>query len=420
MRILAPLCDPPVALLWGGLSLSAIGDQLYAVALTWIAVGALGAEAGYLSALGAGCVLATALIAGRWADAWNERGSMIGADLLRALALIAVVLDWSFRGRATAAALVLATIVLAVGQAVFRPALQGLLPALVRDPGRLPAANALLDSTARIARLLGPGLVAMFAAWVPAKHFLSLDAASFGLSAVSLFLIGQMRPLARSSGNGSPPDMLASALHGFRAVAGHPLLRVQLQVTGITNGVWYAVMFLGLPLVITRHVPGNLGLGAYGLIISAYGCTNLASTLVVGSRKMPGNPGVMMFAGYVVLGVGFLTMALAAVASLSPAMTVAALAAGAAFGAIGGPMHDIPVAVLRQTELPRADIPAAMRAFLVATYGGLLVTMLLAPPVYAAVPAACVIAFGAMVTIGIGIGGMVRFAGPPVLADRSM
>ena len=57
MRILTPLRDTPVALLWGGLSLSAIGDQLYIVSVIWIAVGLLGAWAGYLPALGAAVVL---------------------------------------------------------------------------------------------------------------------------------------------------------------------------------------------------------------------------------------------------------------------------------------------------------------------------------------------------------------------------
>ena len=419
MRILAPLREPPLALLWGGLSLSAVGDQLYAVALTWIAVGVMGAAAGYLAALGFACVLATALIAGRWADAWHERAAMIGADLARALVLIAVVLDWSFRGRPTAVALVLATIVLALGQAVFRPALQGLLPGLVRDGGHLPAANALLDSTDRIARLLGPGLVALFAAFLPAKHFLSLDAASFGLSAAALLLIGRLRQTPRKRNDQPARNMLASALHGFRAVAAHPPLRANLQVTGIANGVWYAVMFLGLPLAITRHVPGSLGLGAYGLVISAYGCTNLASTLVVGSRPIPANPGRMMFAGSVVTGSGLMLLALAAAAPLPPSISLAAFAASAALGGIGGPMQDVLVAVLRQTELPRADVPASMRASLVARNGGLLVAMLIAPPLYAAFPPACVMAFCAAVTVTIGITGMIRFAARPALADPS-
>ncbi|HUA76451.1 MAG TPA: MFS transporter [Acetobacteraceae bacterium] len=419
MRLLAPLRDPPVALLWGGLSLSAIGDQLYAIALTWIAVGVLGAAAGYLAAVGAGCVLATALIAGRWADAWEQRAAMIAADLARALVLIAVVLDWSFRGRPTAVALVLATIILAIGQAVFRPALQSVLPALVRDAAHLPAANALLDSTDRIARLLGPGLIVVFAAWVPVKHFLSLDAVSFGLSAASLLLIGRMRRLPRPRGDKPPRDILGSALRGFRVVATHPLLRVTLQLTGVNNGLWYAVFFLGLPLALTRHVPGSAGLGAYGFVISAYGCTNLAATLVIASRKLPSCPGRMIFAGYAVLGIGLTLMAMTAAASLPPSLSVTIFAITAALGAVGGPMKDIPTAVLRQTELPRADVPAAMRAYMVAANGGLLVAMLIAPLLYAIFPVWSVMAVCAVITFGIGVAGMVRFAVQPALADSS-
>jgi DHA3 family macrolide efflux protein-like MFS transporter len=414
VRVLAPLQDPSVTLLWGGLSLSAIGDQLYLVALTWVAVGLLGAASGYLSALGAGCVLVTALLAGRWVDRWNEQLAMIGADLGRAAVLIAVVLDWSYRGRPSVLALVLATVVLAVGQGLFRPALQGLLPALVPDAGRLPAANALLDSTDRIARLLGPGLVAAFAAWVPTKHFLSLDAVSFGLSAAALLVIGRLRRLPRRSAGGPSRNVLASALHGFRASAAHPLLRLHLQLTGLVNGVWYVVIFLGLPLAIARHVPANLGLGAYGIVISTYGCTNLVATLVVGSRPMPSNPGRMMFAGKALLGIGFLTMALAAAGLWPPASTVVVFSAGAALGALGGPMGDIPIGVLRQTALPRADIPAAMRAYLVATYGGLLVAMLAVPPLYAVVPVAWVMAVCATIILAIGIAGMLRFAVSPI------
>ena len=39
-----------IALLWGGQALSAIGDEIYRVALIWLAVGLVGADAGYLAA----------------------------------------------------------------------------------------------------------------------------------------------------------------------------------------------------------------------------------------------------------------------------------------------------------------------------------------------------------------------------------
>lgn len=82
-------------------------------------------------------------------------------------------------------------------------------------------------------------------------------------------------------------------------------------------------------------------------------------------------------------------------------------------------MQDVLVAVLRQTELRHADIPASMRASLVSRNGGLLVAMIIAPPLYAALPPACVMALCAAVTIAIGITGMIRFAVRPALADPS-
>jgi len=49
-RIARALTLPAVALLWGGLATSSVGDQLFTVVLNWVAVERLGTAAGYLSA----------------------------------------------------------------------------------------------------------------------------------------------------------------------------------------------------------------------------------------------------------------------------------------------------------------------------------------------------------------------------------
>ena len=67
----------------------------------------------------------------------------------------------------------------------------------------------------------------------------------------------------------------------------------------------FVAVYLALPLVIEQARitgPGGTGLGAFGLVISAYGCTNFAATLVVGSREVPSNPGRMIFTGSLVVG----------------------------------------------------------------------------------------------------------------------
>lgn len=409
MRIITPLRQPPVALLWGGLSLSALGDQLYTVALSWIAVRSFGAAAGYLNALGVLALLLAALTIGRWSDHWEQRAAMIGADLLRAGMLCLLVLAWVATGAPSAPALALTVAVLGVGQAVFRPALQALLPVLVALDD-LPAANALFDTTDRIARLIGPGVIGLLAGLLPVRHFFTLDAVSFALSAAAIALGARLRPVPPIRRAAPKPESRIGIAHGFEVVARHKLLRFVLLTSGFTNGAWFATLFLGLPLLIERAGitgPGGTGLGAFGLVISSYGCTNLAATLWIGNRAMPVRPGRQIFAGDALLGTGLVLLALAPV--LWPrGWLLPGLCLGAAIAAPGGPMHDVPVAVLRQTELPRQDVPAAMRAFMVAGNLGILAAMLAAPLMFTALPLVPASALCGVMAVGVGLAGLLR------------
>jgi MFS transporter, DHA3 family, macrolide efflux protein len=164
----------------------------------------------------------------------------------------------------------------------------------------------------------------------------------------------------------------------------HRLLRIVLLTTGALNGAWYVALFLAVPLLIARlgmTGPGGTGLGAFGVVISCYGVGNLAATLFLGSRPMPRRPSLRIFAGNLVLGFGMGLFA--GVPLLPPALRLAGCGVSAAIAAVGGPMQDIATAVIRQTELPVAEIPAAMRAFLVSSNAGMLLAMLAAPSVFA-------------------------------------
>jgi MFS family permease len=401
MLLLRPLAVPRVRLLWAALTLSAMGDQLYGVALVWVAVGALGPAAGYLTALQAGCGLIAALFIGRWADRWQQRRAMAGADILRALVLLGLVAWWLARGTPPPTGLALAILVLAAGDAVFRPALQATLPTLLPNRGLLPAANALFDTTDRSARLIGPGIVGVLAGLIPVVHFFTLDALSFIASAAAVLALGAMPPRVVRPRE----SVMAGVGRGFAVVRGHRLLGPVLVLSGPINGFWQAAFFLAVPLLIAQAGivgPGGTGLGAFGLVMSAYGCTNLGTTLVIGSRPLPPHPGRMMFGGTVVLGIGVAALALGPVAGLPAMMAAAALAA------VGGPMKDIPVAVLRQTELPHGEIASATRAFMVANYAAALVAMGLAPfVVHRTGPVALVVICG-VALVALALWGLVK------------
>ncbi len=367
------------------------------MALAWIAVGAFGAAAGYLTALQAVIVLASTLFGGRWADRRQHLRLMIAADLCRAAVLAGVVAVWLGRGAPPAWTLIAAVVVLAAGQAFFRPALQATIPAVVADAARLPAANALIDTTERIARLLGPGLIGLLAGILPLVHFVTFDAATFIASALALLFIRRIRALPRAA---PPPaeTVLASALRGFVAVRPLPLLFYVLATSGVVNGVWFAAMFLGLPLMLEH---GGAGVGAYGLVIASYGSTNLLATLIVGSFPVPRRPAWMVLGGAGLVGVGTTLLGVAGLLPLPPGWLVPALCLAAAAGAAGGPMEDIAVAVLRQTRLRREDQAAAARAFMTCNNLGLLAAFLAGPKLFVALgtPQTVMLCGATMVTV---------------------
>jgi hypothetical protein len=377
VRLVRPLRQPAFALLWAGLAFSALGDQVYVVALAWLAVQAFGANAGLLSALTAACALTAALFAGRWVDHRVQPGVMVAADLARAGALVGAVAAWSALGPSPAA-LGLAVAVLGAGQSLFRPAMQAVLPVLVRSAPDLPAANALLDSTERMARLGGPALVGLLGGVVPPLQFLSLDALTFVGSAAAVVLAARMAALAGVRRAGTRDGVLEGLVRGFRTLRGHPLLYRATLVGFVSNGAWLATFYLALPLRL-----GSGRLGAYGAVMAAYGLGNLASMLVVGSRPATTRPGWVVLVADTCFSAGILLVGVAA--SLDGPALVPCLAAGAALTAASAPPADILLAVLRQTELPRADLPAAMRAVIAVAQGGFLVAMLAAPAALRAV-----------------------------------
>jgi hypothetical protein len=387
LPLVRALRERPIALLWAGLATSAIGDQLFAVVLGWVGTGLFGGDAGYLGALQGVVVMAVALFCGPFADRVAPRGTMIAADAVRAAMLVLVVALWLRAGGPSGTMLIAAVVVLGAAYAFFRPALQASLPALASSTAELPAVNALLDTTERIARLLGPGIIGLLAAAIPLVHFVTIDAVSFLASAAAVLAtmryrnVPQVRP---------PRAGLARELGlGFRAMLRIPVFRKLLFSAGLINGVWYGVYFVGIPLLLRQD---GAPLSAYATVISAYGAANLAGTLVVGSRPLSPRPAMMIFGGNIVLG-GF--MAAIGFAGMLPvgwhAWLIPLLAA---CSSIGGPMQDITFATMRQIVLERHELAAAVRAYMVVNNLGLLVALGIAPWAFAALGVAASIAVG--------------------------
>lgn len=400
MAFLRMLRQRHLAVLWLSQVLSAIGDHLYAIAVIWIAVQVAGSSAGLIALAQSLAMLVFGMLGGVYADRWNRRTTMIAVDLLRAgavlslpiLATLSILRFWH---------LLVVAVIVGTLSALFNPALQASFPALSGDTQTLQATNGLMDVTRRLARAVGPSLVGLLTIFLPVTQFFTLDAVSFGVSALALFSLGRRfawQPERSAAAKGGIRDIAAEIGEALRLVARHRPLTWALANVTLGNFVWGLAFVVGVPLLAKNVLSDSIG--AYGLIVGAYGVGNVASNLVIGSvtirRRMP-----MLFSGRLVMGAGFLLLASA------HALPLAMLGAGIA--AISGPLGDILLLTMIQSDLPSGQIGKVYSLMIVVESGGASLGALVAVPLYAHLSVSLAIALCALLLLATGIAGLLRF-----------
>lgn len=399
MNFIRLLRQRHLAILWLSQVLSAIGDQLYAIAVLWTAVRVAGGGAGLVAAAGTVATLIFGMLGGVYADRWDRRKTMVAVDLLRA-ATVATLPLLAWRGMVQLWQLAAVAVVVAGLGALFDPALQASLPALVTNMRTLQAANGLMDMTQRLARAIGPSLAGALVAILSLTHFFTLDAISFAISALAVLALGRRyawKPERARMARGVR-GIVVEIAGAVRIVREHRPLAWALGSNGISNIAWGAAFTVGAPLLAARVLSGQVG--AYGLIVGAYGIGNVIGNLVIGSLTIRRRI-LMLFMGRLVLGGGFLIMAMAT------NLPVAIL--GSAVAAIGGPMGDIVMLTMIQHDLPSNQIGKVYSLRLTISSAGMTLGLLLAGPLYATLPIPVAIGVCALVICLTGVVGLVRF-----------
>jgi DHA3 family macrolide efflux protein-like MFS transporter len=407
--VFAPLTRRSIRTLWIGQVLAAVGAEFYAVAVVWSAIDFVGSDAGYLSALQAASVLAGSLFLGLVTGRWTHRRTMIVADLARAglLLLLPVTLAAGFRSFTLF--VVIAALVSALWSC-FDPALQATVPVLAPEPELRQATNGLFDATKRIARIAGPGMIAIVNGVLPPRHFFTVTTATFVASAAAV------RSALGSPGKAAPRASLprASMLHlltaGFRAVQGHPVVVYGLVASLIGNAAWAGGYLLGMVLLLRETEADPLT--AYGLMMGAYGVGNVTANLLIASLPQS-RPALRLALSRVIFGAGLMTLPLCETARVR--MVVAALTA------VNGPLGDLALLDLLQTRFPKEALTAVFRVQMCAVFGGLLLGYLVAPSLFHSLSTrAAIVAFGAA-ALAAGFAGAAllrrRADTPAVVAD---
>ncbi|CAM5373158.1 MFS transporter [Streptomyces aurantiogriseus] len=287
----------------GGYTSSAIGDNVYYLALSWAAVQAgTPAQAGIVTAVSAVPRAVLMLGGGVVADRCGPRRVVIGSTGVRCLLVLtaAVLLLVAQPGLWALGAV---AVLFGVVDAVFLPA-AGALPARLTDRGQLARVQGLRGLAVRLANVLGGPLGGLGVA-------LGGTAGAFGLAAL---LIGVSLPMLLTVRVSEPaPDdtkarrgVLAELGDGLRHIRRDPVLRPLTLAIALGDLGFVGPMNLGLTLLAEERGWGSSGMG---LVLAGFGAGAGAASLLLAWR------GRVPYAGRV--------MAVTAVAS---ALAIAALA----------------------------------------------------------------------------------------------
>ncbi len=194
-----------------------------------------------------------AIPAGLLADRMPRRLLMAGAEGLRALALLAILL-LIVTGTLTLWMLALLGFVAVCGTVVYSVAAPSLVPALV-PPRSLPAANARIELARTIAFAGGPALGGVLVGWVGAAPAFGVAAA---LSVMAMVLLAGLYEPARDVVANRHP--IRKIKEGAAFVFHHPLLRPVFVTQLIFNTASFLILAVFVPYAVRR-----LGLSASGV-----------------------------------------------------------------------------------------------------------------------------------------------------------
>jgi predicted MFS family arabinose efflux permease len=146
------------------------------------------------------------------------------------------------------------------------------VPALVGRP-QLARANAIFETIYSAGYIVGPSIAGVLAAVIGPGPTLGIDAVSFGLSSLGLFLV--RRPL-RAPIDRPQTRIVDDIREGIQFILGHPILRSAILLWGI-SAIVTAPIVAALAFRITR----DLGLSPtiLGLVLTAYGVGTVAGSL---------------------------------------------------------------------------------------------------------------------------------------------
>lgn len=349
-------------LLFGGQTISVIGDALYTVALPWLILttGGSAEELGMVLAA-YGIPRAVSMLAGGWlSDHLHPRRVMLIADAVRLL-LVALLAAIAMGGHPTLFQLCAIAMPLGAFGGAFLPASQSILPETLSTED-LQAGNGLMQASRQGANLLGVAVAGLIVAALTSAAALAIDAGTFLVSALSLALMytapGMGKQAVCREKPGSSVQEHVEPISLWRYLGTSRLIQGTLLMFILIGLVSGGLIEVALPTLVHGPLHGNAS--SFGIILTGWGAGAFAGALIAGAL------GKRQHKGLIMLSAGLL---MAAMIALLPTWGVAFAVGCMLFAGVAGSIVNVVLFTAIQRDIPSHLMGRVMGLLLFGSFG---------------------------------------------------
>ena len=261
--------------------MSGLGDNLFMMATMWYVLDTT--NSAVLTSLVPLVPTLSLLLLGlplaNLADRWPKRSALIWTEAIRGMAILAffglmanhvdnVLLIYFFN------------FVVTVGQLIFSPAQQSVLPVIVRNRANdLPLATGMLSAISQLVRLVGYGVGGAVVSLIGPANAILIDAISFFLSAASFVLLTIPSVSTTTPAKPGLITFWRGSLAGVKFIWGVPSLRLLILIGMSVNLLSAPLQFF--TAIFSRQVL-HRGMGGYGALEGAAAVGALLGSLIAG------------------------------------------------------------------------------------------------------------------------------------------
>ncbi len=287
-RYLRLLRQRDFGLLWGGATISALGDGMSLVALIWLLIerGGTAADVGWLAAIYTAPVIIGGIATGPILDAFDPRKVIAADNAIRGLTMASVPIAAALGVLTTAHLFVVA----AVYGLLFMTSAAGvpsLVTRLIHGDDDLTTANAMESLSFGLSGLIGPGVAGVLIAINGAPFVLAIDAVTYFVFVACLLLMregGRGAAVVAPEGADDTTEPTTAASRGLgpavRFIFSAPAI-VAITIFYMSVNVAGGIVTVVIPLYVRDVLHG--GSETFGLLLSVLTAGDLLGLLVVGA-----------------------------------------------------------------------------------------------------------------------------------------